>query len=78
MYGISFYYLMDFAFLLIYCLSRRRVKKYDSLERLVITDSLGGQRGRGRPPVRWSDQIENAMDMPISTALQILLHFGRD
>jgi hypothetical protein len=42
----------------------------DNLERLVVTGSLEGRRGRGRSPTRWTDQIKETTGYPVVEALR--------
>ncbi|KAL4709092.1 hypothetical protein ACJJTC_015631 [Scirpophaga incertulas] len=39
------------------------------LERLVVTGKIEGKRPRGRSPKRWSDQIVEELQIPVSDAL---------
>ncbi|KAL4704572.1 hypothetical protein ACJJTC_017827 [Scirpophaga incertulas] len=40
-----------------------------NLERLVVTGKIEGKRPRGRSPKRWSDQIVEELQIPVSDAL---------
>ena len=62
-------FLMFFRWILVFF--RHIVCRDENLERLVIISNLHDHGGRGKPLMRWTDQIRNAMGMPITTALQV-------
>ncbi|XP_063382146.1 uncharacterized protein LOC134668635 [Cydia fagiglandana] len=41
----------------------------NNLEKLVETGKVEGKRSRGRSPKRWSDQISEQLELPVTTAL---------
>ncbi|KAI5639543.1 hypothetical protein NE865_08043 [Phthorimaea operculella] len=49
----------------------------DSLERLMVTGKVKGKRPRGHSPKRWSDQISEQLDIPVSVALHLATHPNR-
>ena len=42
----------------------------DGLERLVVSGTMEGQRGRGRSPTRWTDQVKRATGLSVTDALR--------
>ncbi|CAH2244747.1 jg24429 [Pararge aegeria aegeria] len=40
-------------------------RESDSLERLIVQGKVEGTRGRGRTPIRWTDQIKSAVGGPL-------------
>ncbi|CAH2242154.1 jg25568 [Pararge aegeria aegeria] len=40
-------------------------RESDSIERLVVQGKVEGTRGRGRSPMRWTDQIKSAVGGPL-------------
>ncbi|KAL0878559.1 hypothetical protein ABMA27_003646 [Loxostege sticticalis] len=44
-------------------------REANNLEKLIVTGKIEGKRPRGRSPKRWSDQISEQLDLPVSAAL---------
>ena len=40
--------------------------KVDSLEKTLMLGGIGGRKRRGRPRMRWLDDITNSMDVSLS------------
>lgn len=42
----------------------------DSFVKTVLIQDFQGNRGRGRPPLRWQDQVRKDTGIPIATAIR--------
>ena len=42
------------------------MRRVDSLEKTLMLEEIGGRRRRGRPRMRWLDNITNLMDNSLS------------
>ena len=42
------------------------MRRVDSLEKTLMLGGIGGRRRRGRPRMRWLDDITDSMDMSLS------------
>ena len=42
------------------------IRKVDSLEKTLMLGGIGGRRRRGRPRMRWLDDITDSMDVSLS------------
>lgn len=43
----------------------------DNLEKQIMLGRVEGKRSRGRAPYRWSDQVKEVLNLPITTALRL-------
>ena len=51
----------------------RLMRRVDSLEKTLMLGGIGGRRRRGRPRMRWLDDITDLMDMSLNKLRALLL-----
>ena len=49
------------------------MQRVDSLEKTLMLGAIGGRRRRGRPRMRWLDDIIDSMDMSLSELQQMVM-----
>ena len=52
------------------------MRRLDSLEKTVMLGGIGGRRRRGRPRMRWLDDIMDSMDVSLSELREMVM--GRE
>ena len=49
------------------------MRRADSLERTLMLGEIGGRRRRGRPRMRWLDDITDLMDVSLSELREMVM-----
>ena len=49
------------------------MRRVDSLEKTLMLVGIGGRRRRGRPRMRWLDDIMDSMDMSLSELREFVM-----
>ena len=49
------------------------MRKVDSLEKTLMLGEIGGRRRRGRPMMRWLDDIMDSMDMSLRELRELVM-----